>query len=167
MSEKEEITKEKLGHSGLFDFAGVYSFMHHWLKEEENYGVIEREYSEKVSGDNRDIRILWTTDKYVSDYFKHEMEIKITVGGMSDVEVEIEGKKKKMNKGKLAVEIKGFFVRDPDSKWDTSPVFRFMRDIYDRYVVPGRIFLSKERLLDDVRRLKEDTKSFLDLSGKR
>ena len=54
---------------------------------------------------------------------------------LTDVEVEIDGKKKKMNKGKAGLEIKGILTRDPDSKWDTSAFYSFIRDIYNKYII--------------------------------
>ena len=58
MAEKEQVLKEKLEHSGLWDFKGFYSFAHSWLKEED-YDVEEGKYSEKVSGNSRDINFEW------------------------------------------------------------------------------------------------------------
>ena len=104
MAEKDQLIKEKLDHSGLFDFSALYSFAHSWYKTEE-YGVIEEKYSEKVSGNARDMDIEWKANKPLSDYFKIEQKLKFEVRELTDVEVEIDGKKRKMNKGKISLEI--------------------------------------------------------------
>ena len=134
---------------------------------EEKYGVTEEKYSEKVSGNSRNLLIEWDAIKPLSDYFKREVKVKFEVEGLTDVEVEIDGKRKKMNKGKLKVEIKGLLIRDPDSKWDKSPFYAFIREIYNKYVIPGRIETMEILLRSDVTKFKEELKNFLELSGRR
>ncbi len=133
MAEKEQVVKEKVEHNGLLDFSSLYSFAHSWLKE-ENFGVDEEKYAEKTSGNSRDIDIEWKAMKDFSDYFIFEYKIKFEVKNLIDVEVEIDGKKKTMNKGKITIEITGVLVKDKDSKWDSSPFSRFSRDVYNKYL---------------------------------
>ncbi len=166
MSEKEEIIDERLGHSGIFDFVSFYKYAHSWLKE-ENYGVNENKYSEKVSGNARDILIEWLATRRLSDYFKIEIKIEFEIDKLSDVEVEVDGERRKTNKGKIGMKIRGVIVKDPDSKWDTSPFYRFMRDIYNKYIIPGRVYKIEERIKSTVREFKEELKAFLEMSGRR
>ncbi len=167
MVEKDQIIKEKLDHSGLFNFAELYTFMHSWLKN-SLYGVNEEKYGEKVSGTTRDISFEWKAVKKVSDYFKIENSIKVDVVGLSEVEVEIDGKKKKMNKGKITIEVKGVLVKDPKNTWDeTIPVYKFMREIYDKYIIPQRIDSMNDKVEGDVRAFKDEVKAYLELTGKR
>lgn len=166
MAEKEQVIKEKLEHSGLFDFKSFYSYGHSWLSE-ENYDVVEDKYNEKVSGNSREITIEWAASKKLSDYFKHEIKIKFEIKELVEVEVEIDKKKKKMNKGKISVEFKGNLIRDPESKWDSTPFYRFIRDVYNKYVVPARVDSSAGKLTSDVIKLKEEMKAFLELIGRR
>ncbi len=166
MAEKDLILKEKVEHSGLLDFSALYSFMHSWLKNEQ-YGVNEDRYSEKVSGNKRDLRIEWKATKDVSDYFRFEQKIEFEISNLTDVEAEIDGEKKKMNKGKVEIKISGNLVKDKDSKWETSPFNRFMRDLYNKYIIPSRVRAFENELSDDVRRLKEEIKAFLELTARR
>lgn len=166
MAEKEEVIKEKLSHSGVFNFSDFYSYAHSWLKDED-YGVSEGKYAEKISGNNRNISIEWTASKQVSDYFKVSWKIEIEVEDLVDVEVEIDGKKKKMNKGKISFEIKAALFKDPESKWESSPFNRFLRDIYNKYIIPKRLEDVQGRIISDVQEYKETLKSFLELTGKR
>ncbi len=166
MVEKEEIIKEKITHSGVFSFSDFYSYAHSWLKEED-YGVAEEKYSEKVSGNSRDITIEWKATKQVSDYLKMGWKIEFDVEGLVDVEVEIDGKKKKMNKGKITVDIKAAIFKDPDSKWESTPFNRFLRDVYNKYIIPKRLENVQDRVISDVQDFKEELKAFLELTGKR
>ena len=166
MAEKELVIKEKLEHSGIFDFKGFYSFAHAWFKD-ELYGVVEKTYSEKVSGNARDIEFEWTVTKKLSDYFKTEMKVEAKIKELTDVEVEIDGQKKRMNKGKVSFEIDAALMIDPESKWDVNPFYRFLRDIYSKYVIPKRVDNMKNVIFKDVTTCKEEIKAFLELSGRR
>ncbi len=166
MAEKDLILKEKLEHSGIFDFPKLYNFAHRSFKD-DGYGVNEDKYSEKVNGQKRDITVEWKATKDISDYFKEEYKIKIEITEMSEVEVEIDGVKKNMNQGKISIEISGTLIKDKDNKWETSTFYRFLRDVYNKYVIPARIIDRQSKVSDKAREFLEELKKYLELSGKR
>jgi hypothetical protein len=166
MAERDVITKEKIEFTGLVNFKGYYGFAHNWLKD-ELYGVDEMRYVEKVSGSERSIDIDWKAVKPLTDYFKIELTIRWEVRNLTDVEVEIDGKKEKMNKGKVSIEIKTALVRDPESKMDRSGALKIMRDIYSKYIIPGRIEDMRIKTQQETIRFKEELKSYLDISARR
>jgi hypothetical protein len=166
MAEKDILIGEKLDYNGLLNFSDFYGYAHTWFKEEE-YGVIEEKYSEKISGNSKEIDIEWKATKPISDYFKLEQKVKFEVRNMIEVEVEIDGQKKKMQQGKVRLEIKGALVKDVKSAWDVKPLYRFLRDTYNKYIIPQRIDAMEDKLKDDVRKFKDEMKAFLDLSGRR
>ncbi len=83
------------------------------------------------------------------------------------MEVEIDGKKQKTNKGSVQIEIKGHIIKDPDSKWDVSPFVRFIRDVYNKYIIPGKVEAIENIIFADVSKFKDEMKAFLELMGKR
>lgn len=166
MVEKDQITKEKIKHKGLFDFAKLYSFAHSWWRERE-FGVTEEKYEEKVSGNSRNINIEWKIGKNISDYFRFEYKVKFSIAGMTEVETEIDGEKKKLNNGEVEVEVAGILVRDRSSKYDSSPFNRFIRDVYSKYVIPSRIEGTEEKNRENAVSFKEEIKAFLGLTGRR
>lgn len=166
MAEKEQVIKEKVENAGIFDFSKFYSYAHYWFKD-EGFGVDEEKYSEKVSGNKRDIDIEWTATKLLSDYFKIEYKLKFEIRDLIEVEAEIEGKKKKLNQGKVSVEIKGNIIMDHQSKWDTSSFSRFARDVYNKYIIPTRVHDMKEMVSGKCKDFKEQLKAYLELSGRR
>jgi hypothetical protein len=167
MAEKDLLIKEKVEYSGVFSFSGLYKFVHAWLKDEEGYGVVEGKYSEKVGGSGREISVEWSASKGLGDYFKIELGIEFKASDLVDVEVEIDGQKKKMNKGKISVDMKGALIKDPKSKWEDTPLNKFLRDVYNKYVIPQRVDDREGMVKGNVKDLKEEIKSYLELSGKR
>lgn len=167
MADKEQVTKETVEHRGVYNLSDVYSYSHGWLKD-ENYGVTEDKYSEKIlANGSKDIDIEWTAYKKWSDYLAIEHKIKFEIRGMTDVEVEIDGTKQKSNKGNIKVEIKGMLIRDPESKFDTSPFWRAIRDTYNKFIIPARIDAMQDKVRDEVLKFKDSIKAFLDLEGRR
>jgi hypothetical protein len=166
MAEKEQVAKEKLEHTGIFDFRAMYSYAHDWFKN-DGYGVVEEKYVEKVKGDSRDLTIEWKITKDFSDYFRFEYKIKFEIENMSDVEVEIDGRKQQMNKGKIIIEITYTLVMDKEGKWETTPFNRFMRDVYNKFIVPSRVSDMRILLINKGNGFKDDLKAFMNLSGRR
>lgn len=166
MADKENVVKEKIAHSGIFDFKAVYSFAHSWL-EDEDYGVVEDKYSEKISGNSRDIDVEWTITKKLSEYLGISWVVEFEVKGLTDVEVEIDGERKRTNKGKITITIKSAIVTDAENKWEANPFFKLFRDFYDKFVIPHRIKKTKDKIEEDVKAFKEEIKALLELSGRR
>lgn len=166
MADKEVIVKERLEHDGLFDFREVYKFAWDWLRE-ENYGTTEKKYSEKVTGNEKEIKIEWESIKTVSDYFRIQVELKYEILRMTEVEVEIDGTKKKMNKGKIKIDFKGILITDPNNVWNTTPFYRFLRDTYNKYVIPARIDSLRDKIFGDVKDLNEQLKALVESAGRR
>ena len=86
---------------------------------------------------------------------------------MVDVEVEIDGKKKKMNKGKIIINVSSTLISDYDSKWDANPTLRFTREIYNKYIIPGRVDGMKDKVFEDTNNFLEEAKAYLELTGRK
>lgn len=167
MAEKDVVLKEKVKYVGYGKFSDIYSYAYDWVKG-EGYSVIEELYTEKVKGSSKDIDIAWKASKDITDYFKVDLDFKWRILGMEDVEVEIEGKKKKMNKFvELGIEIKGTLVKDYANEWNKSGTTKFFKEIYNKYVIPGRTNEMKEKVEKDVQDFKEEMKALLELTGKK
>jgi hypothetical protein len=167
MADKSMLIGEKLDYTGLFNFSGMYKFAHSWLSEEEGYGVVEEKYSEKIAGNSKEIGIEWVATKKMGDYFKVELKIEFKVSDLTDVEVEIDKTKKKMQKGKVSIGIKGAIIKDPGSKWEGSNFDKFLRGWYDKFIIPQKIDNTEGKVRSDVQSFKEELKSYLELSAKR
>ena len=167
MAEKDVIIKEKLKYTGYGDFKDIYNYTFDWLKG-ELYSITEDQYVEKVKGSSKEIEIAWKAAKKLTDYFKIELDIKWRILGMEDVEVEIDGKKKKMNKfAEIKIEIKGNLIKDYTSQWNKSAATKFFKEVYNKYVIPARTEKMKEQVEDEVKNFKEEIKALLELTGKR
>ena len=164
MVEKDKITEEKVKFSGIFEFKDTYQFVYNWLVDED-YTVEEEKYSETISGDTKGIEINWKATKKVSDYFRNEIKLGWRIIGMSNVEVEKNGKKIKMNKGNIELKIVGSLSRDYMGKWDSNASMKFLRGGYDKYIIEGTMKGYNGKVFGDVSMIAEQLKAFLAIEG--
>lgn len=165
MAIKDEVFSQTLKHKGYFDFKDFYNYCYDWLKD-EGFNVAEEEYTEKVDGAGKEIQLKWVFSKKVSDYIKHEGVVSWHITTMTDEEVMVDGKKKKMNKGDLKMKVMALIVKDYDSKWDATPRLKMWRGIYDRYIIRSTIKMYEDRLDGKASSFIDDIKSYLNLAVK-
>ena len=166
MVEKDTILKEKIWFVGIAHLKDYYEYAYEWLKDEE-YLIVEEKYKETVKGDEKELEIKWKADKKITDYFRIVLELKWKVLGMRDVEVEINGKKRKMQDcAELTIDIKGILEKDYTNKWGAKGYHKFLRELYQKYEIPKRTEEMELKVIEIVQLFKEEMKSYLDLSGK-
>ena len=163
MVEKDKIFSSKVKYEGVMDFKEFYKFCYQWLVEEAGLDVVENKYAEKISGDSKNIKVEWAGTKKVTDYFKFQIEVKFEILNLTTVEIS----KSKMNKGSVEVSVKGNLLRDYEGKFEKTASQKFMRSIYEKWVIYSRIKEYEGKLIDDCNEFLAQAKAFLDLEGKR
>lgn len=163
MAEKDRITEMKVKHSGLFDFREAYSFLYTLLTD-MGYGVEEKVYSEKTKGDQKDIEITWAAKRSVSDYFRFEMKVDFRIMRMVNVDVTKDGVKASVNKGDFEVKIGAFLERDYESRWENTAFLRFLRGIYDKYVIKSTREGYEDKVYGEAEGLTQQLKAYLALA---
>lgn len=166
MAEKDKVSESKVKWSGLFDFKETYNFCYNWLNEED-YFVEEKKYIEELAGDAKKVEIVWEATKKVSDYFKYHLKMTWRIVGMKSVEVEQNGRKVKMNTGSFEIKTAATLVKDWDGTWESSPVNKFLRGVYDKFIIEGRIRQYEDKVFGDMNNFSEAFKAFLALEGRK
>ena len=167
MAETDKIYEMKFKFEGFFDFKALYNFVSKWLST-YGYGVIEeKSYTEKIKPEGKELEVIWNARKSVSDYFRFLLKITFRAFGMSSVEVQKGDVKIKLNKGSVEISISGLLEKDYESRWETSPFNKFMRGVYDRYIIKSRIESYEGKIMEEVDELCAQLKSYLEMEGKR
>lgn len=164
MSEKDTIFKGKIKSTGIFDFKDFYSFSYDWLRG-EGYDVFERRYAEKVAGDTKQIEVVWEADREISDYFKFRIVMEWMITGMKSVEVQKEGQKIKMDSGGVEIKFRAVLIKDYEDRWENNPFWKFLRGIYEKYIIRSRIEEYQIKLLEELGELVSQCKAFLSMEG--
>lgn len=166
MSEKDKIFSEKVKHTGLLDFKEMYGFCYTWLTD-NNYFVTERVYSEKVQPNGKEVDIEWFAFKKVSDYFRFIVTAKWKLMGLVQVEVEKNGKKIKTDKAYFEMIVNGILEKDYENKWSENAFYSFLRGIYEKYIVKGRVEQYEDKLAEECEEYIAQIKAFLALEGRK
>ncbi len=168
MAEKEQIFSSKIKYAGIFSFADFYKFCYDWLTEEAGFDILaETKYSEKISGDAKNIDVEWKCSKKVTDYFKYEAKITFKIIGLKKVEVQEGNKKIKTNEGSVEVSVKGTLLRDYEGKFERDAFRKFLRAIYEKWIIYSRILQFEDQLAANLNEFLSQAKAYLDLEGKK
>jgi len=167
MPEKDKIYSSKVKYTGIFNFSEFYKFCHEWLTAEQEFEVIEEQYVEKLKEDKKDIEFKWTGSKKVTDYFKFEIKVEFRILGLEKVEVVENNAKVKTNKGNVEIKCSGTLIRDYESKFETNAFQKFLRGIYEKWVIPSRVGDYEDKLAGNCDEFLAQVKAYLDLEGKK
>jgi len=167
MAEKETIFSSKIKYTGVFSFKDYYKFCYDWLKDETGLMIREDKYAEKLEGATKKIEVEWTGEKKITDYFKLEAKIKFKAEGLKEIEVAQGNAKIKTNQGGVETEIKGVLVRDYEGKFEMGAFRKFLRSIYEKWVIPSMIEQHRVQISEDCDKFLNQAKAYLDLEGKK
>jgi hypothetical protein len=165
MAEKDIVFSGKIKQTGIFDFKEFYRFCYVWLVD-KNYFVQEKTYSEKITPTGKEVEIAWDCSKKISDYFKFILQIRWRILGMKDVEVEKESAKITMNKGQPEVKVTAILEKDYEHRWESNAFVKFLRGVYDRYIIRGRIESYEDKIHSEADEFLAQAKAFLALEGR-
>jgi hypothetical protein len=167
MVEKDVIFSSKIKYNGVFSFADFYKFCYDWLEQETGLEISEDKYSEKLQGDAKEMDIEWTGTRKVTDYFKFEVKVKFKILNLTKVEIVRDTAKIKTNKGSVEVSTKGVLARDYKGKFEISAFRKFLRGLYEKWIITSRIDQFEEKLITSCDEFLSQAKAYLDLEGKR
>jgi len=167
MAEKDDQFKSSTKFGGIFTFADFYKFCYNWLMEEIGMEFIEEyKYVEKIKGNEKEIDVQWRGEKKLTDYFKFEIKVDFEVRMLKEVEIVKDGKKIKTNEGEVKMKVKGTLVKDYQGKFEKTAGLKFLRSIYEKWVVTSRVTQFEDKIGDDCGEFLSQAKAWLDLEGR-
>jgi len=167
MAERDTIFSSKIKYTGIFDFKEFYNFCYSWLADEKGLLMSEKKYTEKLVGDSKRIEVEWRGFKDITDYFRFEIKVEIIASGLKKVEINQNGVKIQTNSGIIEVKLRGVLSRDYKGKFETSAFNKFLRSIYEKWVIPSRIEEFQGKVAGDSDEFLSQAKAYLDLEGKK
>ncbi|MBR9682911.1 hypothetical protein GOV03_00015 [Candidatus Woesearchaeota archaeon] len=163
MTEKNLIVDHTLlSYEGLFDLAELYRLIESWFYE-KGWDKHERMNQEQITAEGKQIRIVLEPFKNITDYFKLIMKIKINFNNVTDVEIEHEGQKKKLQQGEVKMVFDGYILSDRQGRWNDKPLWWFLSIIFHKYIFKGQYTKAELWLKSDVEDVYQRVKSFLNV----
>ena len=167
MVEKDTVFSSKVRYNGIFSFTDFYNFCYSWLTEETGLILSETKYSEKLMGDAKGIEITWVCFKRMTDYFQFETRVDFRITNLTKAEINQGGVKIQTNRGAVEMKMKGVLARDYQGKFEMSAFRKFLRSIYEKWVIPARIEEYQGKIAEECDEFLNQAKAYLDLEGKK
>jgi len=164
MAEKDKVHNGKIKQEGIFNFKDFYEFLYDYLTD-QNYDVVELKYVEKLKGESKDIEIIWIATKEVSDYFKFDIRVHWLIYGMKKIKAKREGEELIMDNGTMELRFDAWLVKDWENRWENRPFWKFLRGVYDRFIVKSRVDDYGIKLWEESIEVINQAKSFLAVEG--
>ncbi len=151
-----------LNYEGLFNVKDFYMMIDRFFWE-KGYDKREINNLEKVEPEGKYIELELQPYKKLSDYAKIIIRIFIRMFDIKEVEIEVDGKKVKVNQGRLEILLDGFLETDYEGRWESKPSFVFIRTVFDKFIFKTYVGKHEGLLESEVNQLKTQMKSFLNL----
>ncbi|MFC1710629.1 hypothetical protein ACFLZJ_00515 [Nanoarchaeota archaeon] len=167
MPEEEIVFESKMKKDGIFTFKEYYNFCYQWIDEETDLDIIEKKYKEKLRGDSKEIQIQWEATKKMTDYFQFKMKVDFLVLDLKNIEVTKGNAKIRTNSGSVKAKIKGILVRDYEGKFERGAFRKFLRSVYEKWIIKSRIEQFEDRIIGDCDEFLTQAKAYLDIEGRK
>ena len=168
MAEKETVFSSAIKYAGIFLFKDFYKFCYEWLTEETGIDPLsEVKYEEKLKGDQKDIVVEWEGERELTDYFRFDVKIRFEIRGLKKLEMMKDRKKIKTNDGSVKINVKGILVRDYKGKFEMSAFNKFLRSIYEKWVIASAVEEFKGKIAGDCDEFLSQAKAYLDFEGRK
>jgi hypothetical protein len=150
----------QLDYSGVMDVKELFKMINRWLME-RHFQKKEDKNHELNQPDGKYIEYEISHWKKISDYTRYVYKIRALFNAVKKVEVTKEGKKEKMDQGRVLMFFDGFIEHDYEHRWDNRPFFVFFRTLYDKFIYRAYTERFEHRLTHDVHNLYDEVEKFL------
>lgn|SRR5574342_50466 len=157
------VDKERLDYQGVFDAKELFKVMQNWATD-KGYWLIEKKHGETTKPEGKVVDMDFEPFKKYTDYAKSVIKIKAQFQDMKDVVVERDGKKVKLQEGKIVMIFDGILETDYEGRWEGKPLFFVLRNVFEKYVYTPFVSGFERGVKEDVMALKNNVKSYLNLS---
>lgn len=158
---KQEVVKLiKVEQTGIVNFDEVYERIWAWFGA-NGWMCLEKNQTEKVLPDGKDLKIEWLAYRDPDDYVRFWMEAEVWILRCNDVLVVVKGKKVKKQKGDLEVRFRSFMEKDYRHKFRVTAFGKFLREIYEKYLIKRRMLKLEEKLRKETFSLQREAKRAL------
>lgn len=158
------VPKETLMFEGIFSVKEVHDVVMEWIFT-KGYVPIESKAQQVVKKDSKFFEYTFLPYKKLSDYAKSCARIVVSASDCKDIVVEVAGKKRRMQDGKLVVTVEGTLETDYEAKWEYSFLYAF-RVIFEKYIISPFISDYEKHTAGDVQHLISQLRGYLNLQKK-
>lgn len=156
------VDHEKIDYSGPLEVNDLLRMIENFLWEK---GFDKRQEKDFEINTHNGKFIEWQYHpwKKITDYIRYMVKVRVLGYDIVKIDTVVDGKKKKVDSGRIIIVIDGFMEYDYDSYWDDKPFLLFLRTIYDYFVFKAYTERFEQRLVHDINSLMDQVEKFFNL----
>jgi hypothetical protein len=161
--------KYKVTDTRRFKFDGTFSLSNYYrilydVCRSLGYDVYENRYvHKKLMEGMEEVELVWTCLKDVDGYARIRLDVKTLVTGMKKVQVQIEGANVGRENGSCELQMAGNIETDYLNRWETNPILRMFKKMYDNYVYRDMFKLITDKTNAEVNAIENELKAFFNM----
>lgn len=165
MSNKKIVVDQlKFTYEGLFDFSELYALITAFFQE-KGYDRREQLSKEQRTRNGKQIKIELKPKKNINEYTAIRQKLNIVGHNIKKVQIEKNGSKQKIDKGKIKFTLDGILITDRDDQWSHTPFMWFIRQMMDKYILGDHHIKAEKILLNDIEQFQSEIESYLNTQG--
>ncbi len=150
----------KFSYEGLFNAAELYNIISTFFYE-KGYDWYEKSNYEQVTPSGKQMHIIIQPWKNVSDYYKLQVQIKLIMTDIKEVEVEHQGQELKLNQGLVRITFDGYVFSDRKGKWGDKPWKWLFVILTNKYFFREHLEKFETWVKSDIEDLQSKIKTYL------
>ena len=156
------VDHEKIDYSGPFDASDLFRMIENFVFERGFDKKQDKDFEQNTSNGKF---IEWQISpwKKITDYIRYIIKIRMLGYDIVHTNAVVNGKKTKVDSGRVIIVIDGFMEYDYDNYWDNKPILFFLRTIYDYFVFKAYTERFEQRLVHDINHLNHNIEKFFNV----
>lgn len=150
----------KLDYKGIMNVKELFKLINSWFVE-RNFQKKEDKCHEQNLPNGKTMEYEISHWKKVSDHPRVIYKIRALFKDVKKVEVNLDGKKKKLDQGHVLMYFDGFLEHDYEHRWDEVAIFQFIRTLYWKFVYKVYTHKFEQHVTHDMHNLYNEIEKFL------
>ncbi|HLG23677.1 MAG TPA: hypothetical protein VI564_01975 [Candidatus Nanoarchaeia archaeon] len=156
------VDHEKLEYSGPFSANDLFKSIENFLMERGFDKKQEKDFEQNTSNGKF---IEWQINpwKRITDYVRYMVKVRVLGYEIVKTDLVVDGKKKKVDTGRVIIVIDGFIEYDYESRWEDNPFLFLMRTAYDYFINKVYTENFEQKLSHDINHLYDHIEKFFNM----
>ena len=156
------VDHDKIDYSGPVNVNNLLKLIENFIWE-RGYNKRQDKDFEQNTKEGKFIEWQISPWNWVTDYAQYIVKVRVLGYDIVKADVITDGRKTKIDNGRIIIVIDGFVQYDLQSKWEQNPFFHFMRSIYDNFIYRAYTEKFEHTLVNDLNHLHEHIEKFFNL----
>ncbi len=149
---------------GIIDLYEIYNLVPDFFTA-KRFFVQEKQFKQKKgTAKGKEFEIIWYIERKIDEYKKFVADVNVYIDNAVEVDVEKDGKKKKMFKGDAHIRLQMAIIKDWQKKW-TGPFRSKLKKYYEAYLIDEELRSRTAEMYQIMFELSEKIKKILEIEG--